>query len=241
MDGVMFMHSRRLAVMRQALDDPKAIGPIRRITSAFTFCAPQEFFTTNIRANASLEPHGCLGDLGWYCIRLSLWAMRWQMPHLVVGRILAQSDSPNSPAPLLTEFSGELLFEDGISAGFFCSFLARNQQWANISGREGYLQVQDFVVPFAGHEIGFEVHHHDFLKSGCDFKMEPQMQHSTIAEHSHGHASAQEANLFREFAIQIRSGQLNVAWPEFALKTQTVMEACLDSARHHSRDTLLRR
>src|SRR6266567_5213452 len=35
MDGVMFMHSRRLALMRQALDD-KTIGAIRRITSAFT-------------------------------------------------------------------------------------------------------------------------------------------------------------------------------------------------------------
>src|SRR5258708_3434849 len=235
MDGVMFMHSRRLAVMRQALDDPKAIGPIRRITSAFTFCAPQEFFTTNIRAHASLEPHGCLGDLGWYCIRLSLWAMRWQMPEQVVGRILAESTEPHSSAPVLTEFSGELLFPDGASAGFFCSFLAHNQQWANVSGRDGYLQIEDFVVPFAGDEIAFEVHNHEFVKSGCDFKMERHVRRTTTPEHSHGHISAQETNLFREFANQIRSGRLNNDWPELALKTQAVMEACLDSARNDGR------
>ncbi len=235
MDGVMFMHSRRLTSMRAALDDPNAIGSIRRITSAFTFCAPEEFFTTNIRASAALEPHGCLGDLGWYCIRFSLWAMRWQMPQQVVGRILAESQPPHSPASVLTEFAGELVFPDGASAGFFCSFLAQNQQWAKVSGPHGYLQVDDFVVPFAGDEIAYEVHNHEFLKSGCDFKMERRVRRATIPEHSHAHVSAQETNLFREFTSQIRSGRLNNEWPEFALKTQTVMEACLDSARNGGR------
>jgi predicted dehydrogenase len=53
----------------------------------------------------------------------------------------------------------------------------------------------------------------------------------TVPEHSHGHPSAQETNLFRNFATQVHSGRLNDAWPEMALKTQQVMEACLASAR----------
>ena len=65
LDGVMFMHSRRLERMREVLDDGKTIGRTRRITSAFTFRAPAEFFASNIRARADLEPYGCLGDLGW--------------------------------------------------------------------------------------------------------------------------------------------------------------------------------
>jgi predicted dehydrogenase len=233
-DGVMFMHSQRLGRMRQVLDDPETIGSIRRITSAFTFCAPPEFFTDNIRARPALEPHGCLGDLGWYCIRLSLWAVRWHMPYAVVGRILAQNDRPQNPTPVVTEFSGELLFQDGASAGFYCSFLAQNEEWAHVSGTKGCLHVEDFVVPFSGRETAFQVHNHQFLKSGCEFKMEPHETLFTVDEHSHGHATAQESNLFREFSNQVRSGRLNDEWPEFALKTQFVMDACLDSARRNS-------
>lgn len=229
MDGVMFMHSARLPQMRHALDDPEAIGSIRRITSAFTFCAPKEFYQENIRAQPLLEPHGCLGDLGWYCVRFSLWAMRWQMPGQVLGRILAQASS--GAGAILTEFSGELLFEDGVSAGFFCSFLAHNQEWALVSGTNGYLRVEDFVVPLDGEQIGFEVSNHQLLKSGCEFKMAPRVKHYDVVERSQAGASAQESNLFREFGNQIRSGRLNEEWPQFALKTQIVMEGCLRSAR----------
>ena len=231
LDGVMFMHSRRLQQMRVALDDPQAIGSIRRITSAFTFAAPPEFFTQNIRADAAMEPHGCLGDLGWYCIRFSLWAMRWQMPEHVAGRILAQSEPNKGSAPVLTEFSGELLFKGGASAGFYCSFLTQNQEWAQVSGANGYLRVEDFVVPFDGRQIAFEMNNHQFVKSGCEFKMEAHVLRSTVAEHSQARPDTQEANLFRSFADQISSGRLNNDWPEWALKTQAIMDACLASAR----------
>jgi len=234
MDGVMFMHSRRLSHLRKVLSDRNAIGSIRRITSAFTFCAPAPFFKNNIRAHPGLEPHGCLGDLGWYCIRFSLWAMGWEMPRLVIGRILAQSPTANRSHSVLSEFSGELLFKHGVSASFFCSFLAQNQEWAQVSGTRGYLRVEDFVVPFAGDKVRFEVYQHDFVKSGCEFRMVPHVRSASFAEHSQGHSTAQETNLFREFTRQVRSGRLNQAWPEYALKTQTVMEACLSSAHNEA-------
>src|SRR3954470_2638955 len=65
MDGVMFMHSRRLGEMRAVLDDNASVGEVRRITSAFGFRGAEDFFTQNIRVNSELEPFGCLGDLGW--------------------------------------------------------------------------------------------------------------------------------------------------------------------------------
>src|SRR5436309_3205286 len=37
MDGVMFMHSQRLALMRQVLDDRQSVGNILRIASQFSF------------------------------------------------------------------------------------------------------------------------------------------------------------------------------------------------------------
>lgn len=43
MDGVMFMHSGRLPLVRQVLDDGTSVGNIRRITSQFSF-APRRSF-----------------------------------------------------------------------------------------------------------------------------------------------------------------------------------------------------
>ena len=45
MDGVMFMHSRRLDKIREILEDGDSIGRIRRINTLFSFCAPEEFLT----------------------------------------------------------------------------------------------------------------------------------------------------------------------------------------------------
>lgn len=55
-------------------------------------------------------------------------------------------------------------------------------------------------------------------------------QRIVVPEHSNSDAAAQETNLFRNFASQIQTGSLNSSWPEVALKTQRIVNACLDSA-----------
>ena len=145
MDGVMFMHNPRLQRIREILDDGKSIGQLKRIMSVFTFATAEEFFGANIRVHSQLEPAGCLGDLGWYCIRFALWAMNWQLPREVTGRILSQRGNRLSPAPAPTDFSGELIFNDETSAGFYCSFLAEYQNWVHVGGAKGYLRLPDFV------------------------------------------------------------------------------------------------
>jgi predicted dehydrogenase len=227
MDGVMFMHSRRLPQLREILDDGKSVGEIRRITSAFSFGAPPEFFSSNIRANAQLEPYGCLGDLGWYCIRFALWVMNWEMPEEVTGRILSSSGNGTPQDAVPTEFSGELFFKSGVSASFYSSFIAENQEWATVSGTRGFVEMQDFVLPFAGNELELTIRKNEFSKNGCDFRMQAHTQRIAIPEHGNSHPTAQESNMFRAFAEQIQSGQLNELWPEMALKTQEVMCQCL--------------
>jgi predicted dehydrogenase len=221
MDGVMFMHSARLARMRAALDDGTSVGPLRTITSAFSFRAPEDFFRTNIRTDSALEPLGCLGDLGWYCVRLALWAARGQLPREATGRILAQLGRADSPAPVPTDFSGQLAFDDGLVANFRCSFLADLQQSARLTGRLGTLALDDFVLPRERDEIEFTLNDRTV----------------TVAEHGSPHATSQETNLFRTFARQIRSGTLNEEWPALALKTQQVVNACWTSARDGGRPT----
>ncbi len=230
MDGVMFMHSRRLGLIRRALGEGSVVGRIRRISSVFSFSAPEEFFRSNIRVHTGLEPHGCLGDLGWYCIRFALWVMEGTLPRQVTGRILSEHQSPLSPGPALTEFSGELFFDDGVSGDFYCSFVTGLAQWADIIGTSGYLHVPDFVLPFAGSEAAFETASPEHQVQGCDFKIEPSHRRWTFPEHSHSHPSAQETNLFRNFVEQVRTGRLEASWPELALKNQQVLQACRESA-----------
>ena len=230
-DGVMFMHSRRLGRLREILDDGRSIGQVKRIDSNFSFGAPPEFFTGNIRSNSDLEPFGCLGDLGWYCIRFALWTMKFNLPQRVSGRILSEFGRPDSPAPVPTEFSGELWFDGGVSATFYCSFITELQQWVHVSGTKGSLRVSDFVLPDHGTEAAFEVSNPSYHIVGCDFDMDPGTRRFSVPERSHGHPSAQESNLFRNFGQAALSGRLNATWPEMALQTQLVMEACLASAR----------
>lgn len=240
MDGVMFMHSRRLEQLRGVLDDQSSVGRIKRITSAFSFLAEGDFFSQNVRADSVLEPHGCVGDLGWYCIRLALMLMREELPRRVTGHILTEVRRGKSPAPVPTEFSGELLFDNGVSSGFYCSFVAANEQWAQITGDKGCLRMTDFVLPFFGNEVAFETISAEFNVSGCDFNMEGRRQRIAVPEYSNSHPSSQETRLFRNFAAAVLSGRLEESWADFALKTQQVMEACLKSARGESRPVELR-
>ena len=225
MDGVMFMHSPRLARVREILDDGKSVGEIRRISSAFSFYAGGNFFRDNIRANGALEPAGCLGDLGWYSIRFALWTMNWRLPREVTGRILSQSENlPDRPsAP--TEFSGELLYDHGVSAEFYSSFLAAKQQWVHVSGQNGWVRLPDFIHPFNSYEPSFEVNE-KFITVSSDVKCPPDTDPMI-----QGHATAQDARMWRNFANQIFSGKLNDDWPMWALKTQKVLDACHEAAR----------
>ena len=231
MDGVMFMHSLRLERLRQVLDDEQSIGKPRRITSAFSFLADDEFFVSNIRARSELEPYGCLGDLGWYCIRFALWVMQWQMPSQAIGRVLSERKHPESAKAIPAEFSAELLFPGGVTSSFFCSFMTETEQWAVISGTRGHLKVDDFVLPYSRTKTSFQTGNPVYEKHGCDFEMLPHLRLQEIEEPSHGKPEAQESRMFRDFAEQVRSGTLNEFWPETALKTQRVMEECLKSAK----------
>src|SRR5262249_40014627 len=130
---------------------------IKRITCNFSFHLDEKAYDTNVRVNSRLEPAGCLGDLGWYCIRFALWAMRWQLPRLVTGRILTHRSSSHSRSPVPSDFWAELSFDTELSASFYCSFIAGYQNWVHVSGTKGQLRVADFVHPQSDLETVFEV------------------------------------------------------------------------------------
>ena len=231
MDGVMFMHSQRLPRLREILDDGQSVGDIRRIATQFSFCAPAGFLDQNIRAQRDLEPLGCLGDLGWYTIRFILWTLGYRLPERVTARLLREHGGGAGAPGVPLEFSAELLFPDAVSATFYCSFLTENQQWANISGSKGFAHVPDFVLPWFGSEVGFDVTNAAYRIHGCDFNMEHHTRRVAVPEYSNSFENAQETRMIRHFAGIVLSGELEPAWGEIALSTQRVLDACLQSAR----------
>jgi predicted dehydrogenase len=231
MDAVMFMHSARLSEFRKALDDGTSVGPLKRIASHFSFLGDDDFFRRNIRANGALEPLGCLGDLGWYTIRIALWAMHYELPERVSGCLLSErSEIPGFP-PVPSEFSGELFFRNGVSSSFYCSFLTEMQQWVYMSGTKGTASMEDFVLPFYGNELACQISNPAYVKKGCDFIMHSGVRRLSVPEYSNSHDPSQESNMMRTFAGLVLSGHVDETWGEIALKTQQVLDACLVSAR----------
>lgn len=231
MDGVMFMHNGRLDAMRASIDDAQQVGRLRRIATHFSFSADAAFQTGNIRVMRQLEPYGCLGDLGWYTVRMTLWVMRYALPKQVSGRILTELCGEGSDGPVPGEFSGELFFDGGVSGGFYCSFLTQNQQTAFISGDRGYVSLNDFVLPWMGCELAWESSQHVFDAGDDRFNMCRHTQGHRVYEYSHGAPGAQEVNLMRCFGDLVLAGKPDPFWPRISLATQRVLDALLKSAQ----------
>ncbi len=237
MDGVMFMHGKRLPVLRTAIDDGETVGQLRRIVSQFSFAAGEEFLRSNIRVSNDLEPLGALGDLGWYNLRFALWVMKYQLPERVTGRMLTEHGEPGMSVPI--EFSGELFFAGGVSASFYCSFNTELQQWAHISGTKGSISVRDFVLPYFGCESEFVADRPVFNVKGTSYHWESHPRRFAVPEYSDGAPDAQETSMIRNFSALVLAKKVDPQWPEIALKTQTVLDACLASARNSGAEVRL--
>jgi predicted dehydrogenase len=69
--------------------------------------------------------------------------------------------------------------------------------------------------------------------------MHPHRRRETVAEPANNAPEAQETNLFRHLADHVATGTLNPAGPEPALKTQQLLDACLESAWSGGREIVV--
>ena len=83
--------------------------------------------------------------------------MNWQLPREVTGQILSQAGSDAARPVPTTDFSGELLFDNKISAGFFCSFLTAYRDWVIATGTNGSVRMPDFVHPRKSSEGALDI------------------------------------------------------------------------------------
>ncbi len=230
MDGVMFMHSARTAALCEVLQDAERIGEVRHVASAVSFFGGPEFQAANIRMDPRLEPFGCLGDLGWYCIRATLLALDRRLP-LSVSAHMHQScgDSPGQgKVPL--ELTAELSFDQGVSASFYCSFVTGLQEWLTIAGTRGYVHCDDFMLPRSSRDGSFLSKQCTFDKAGLEMTMNHVDRHVVVPEKASGHPTAQETKMFRHFSQLVLDGRREQEWGKYSLATQQVLDACLKSA-----------
>ena len=122
-----------------------------------------------------------------------------------------------------------------MSASFYVSFLTEHQQFVHLSGTKGHLVLSDFVLPFYGNSLSFKVNNPAFNVDVCDFNMERHSQKHDVYEYSNSWNNAQETNLIRNFSSHAISGNPDPFWPTVSLKTQTLLDLCLQSADEGSK------
>jgi len=153
MDGTFFIHHPRF---RSVLDRCRVvdgedgaegniggIGTVRRIEAAFTFRADPAFLQTNIRCDPDADPLGCVGDLGWYCIRVALEVFSAQQQQqkdrneaLAFVRPLAVHafDSTCNDRGVPIDATSLVYFEGDRKLVFHCGFLTPQRQKLSIIG-----------------------------------------------------------------------------------------------------------
>jgi len=73
-DASMFIYFPRLDGFVSCIKDRKSFGEIERINAIYTLSidSDSDFTVQRIRRSLKGNPFGCIGDLGWYCLRVGI-------------------------------------------------------------------------------------------------------------------------------------------------------------------------
>ncbi|MEL6109411.1 MAG: hypothetical protein AAFU85_25670 [Planctomycetota bacterium] len=148
----------------------------------------------------------------------------------VAGRILTPIKRSETDDFVPGEFSGELVFASGATAGFFCSFFTENQQLAVVSGDRGYLTVDDYVLPFYDSKTSWQVHRNELEIDNCRWNFRPRVESCSCDEYHSGEANAPEVKMVRTFAEIVAGERDGKPFADRAIQTQRVLDGCLQSA-----------
>lgn len=238
MDGTMFIHNNRTQLFLEYIANSDVFGNVIRIDSEFTFRGDEEFFANDIRTTKDGDPYGCIGDLGWYCVRLA---------QLVFGKVKCgkvaraqatywklNKEGVPIDAQCLVVFKGE---KDG-GAGddenqeyvlsFHCSFLRPLTQRVSIVGTKQTLEMLDYVIPREG--INCWVVHGEDLTLHDTYSI----RSSDVMEVPSG--PVQEVLMWRNFSKYCREVE-NYGWCDgeanqvsiTSLENQRIVDALMES------------
>ncbi len=221
MDGTMWLHSTRTHEMEQRIANGD-IGPVRRVTAAFTFKYPDKAWYEggNGRTDKTREPMGCFGDQGWYPIGAILWSYNYALPE----RVQMTFVSKNS-VDTIVHCGGTLWFSDGRMATFDSGCELPHRSQFEAVGETGLIRVDDLVAgqgrsgDFSAYEGSYTGSGHYFMGDVLGKDVEVQ-----VAPCDH------VVKLVETYSATVLSGKVDPQWPERTLACHKVMAALFASA-----------
>ncbi|GJP41134.1 hypothetical protein CLOM_g818 [Closterium sp. NIES-68] len=153
MDATMWMHNPRAAEMKAVMRDRKDFGQLMRVTSNFFFPGSEEFMQKDIRLKKDLDGLGCLGDIGWYCVRASLWAADFELPYRVIGL----PDAKVNEEGVLIRCGGYLCWRNGLTGLFQCGFDSLDSQRLELAFSRATVTLDDLTIPFQEDKCEFVI------------------------------------------------------------------------------------
>ncbi|KAJ4950414.1 hypothetical protein NE237_027246 [Protea cynaroides] len=225
MDATMWVHNPRTTKMKEFISDPQRFGQLKTLHSCFTNAPSGDFLKNDIRVKPDLDGLGVLGDAGWYCIRSALWAADYEMPKTV----MALPGAVLNEAGVILGCGGFLLWEDGKTSTFHCSFLANMATDITAIGTKGTLHVHDFIIPQDEKIAPFSTISQTAFKPlfiGWDPLPEQHVVPVDIP---------QESYMVTEFSRLVKSikegSKPEKKWPIVTRKTQVIVDAIVESIR----------
>ncbi len=231
MDATMWSHHPRTGDMLQPIQDG-TLGPLRRITSGFSFdvnsylertvvlpsqqhpdpvtgeikaVTLEQARAADLRMQRELGG-GALLDLGWYCVRATLWAFGG-LPQKVFAAARYEKDVDINLSALMW-FDGDRM------ASFDCGFDQAWRKWFEVTGTKGSIVCDDFVNPTQSDRPRWWLH--DAQANAEQHIAEPAIQEQLMIEN---------------FCRIVRSGEIDEQWPRMSVDNQRVCEALDRSAR----------
>jgi predicted dehydrogenase len=200
LDGFMWPHHPRTARIRQLLDGG-TLGPVERVTGAFTFLLPAD------RANIRLQPSlagGSLLDVGCYPV----YGIRWAFGAEPVG-VYARAKYEHG---VDVAMSGLVWLADGRTASFDCGFTQPYRSWLEITCTEGSVFIPEMWSPGA--------------RASYCIRREGREHEEVVIEDEN-----QIANMINGFSRSVLEGTPVRPAAEEALRTLRVLDALARSAR----------
>eukprot|EP00957_Ditylum_brightwellii_P029141 2202649-Ditylum_brightwellii.AAC.1 len=163
MDGTMFVHHSRTEEFIKSIRNPN------RVRFSFTFNGCDNFFKNNVRVKKDADFMGCIGDLGWYCVRMGLLVFS-QMDSAELRKGLIQDvqvvkyqlneEGVPLDADCLVYFSGNRVLT------FHCSFIHPFTQTCSIygTGSEYTATLSDAILPYKGDYLSISLTKNELIQ-----------------------------------------------------------------------------
>eukprot|EP00934_Nitzschia_sp_Nitz4_P008618 Nitzschia sp. Nitz4//scaffold4_size323378//26076//29144//NITZ4_000615-RA/size323378-augustus-gene-0.29-mRNA-1//-1//CDS//3329553264//8608//frame0 len=143
MDGTMFPHHKRTLKIFENLSED-VVGTVHRVDCNFTFMSDDTWERTDIRARKDGDPHGCIGDLGWYCIRFGMLVFE-KLGYEPTEAQVVDFDLNSNGVP--RDATCVVRFQNGRALWFHCGFKTALRQRFEVCGSKKFLEVTDLVLP----------------------------------------------------------------------------------------------